>query len=75
MPYFFPPMQTADGLTKPCTSNQRASGIHQCYSGTHGIHNELYLRSRTGVSASFLALTCAEGSESSSSRQTEGKLS
>jgi len=39
------------------------------------MRNELYLRSRTGVRASFLALTCAEGSESSSSRPTEGKLS
>src|SRR5258708_24766090 len=33
MPHFFPPIQTADGLTKPRTSNQRASSIHQCYFG------------------------------------------
>jgi hypothetical protein len=42
---------------------------------THTMRNELYLRSRTGVRASFIAPTFAEGSESSSSRQTEGKLS
>src|SRR5437868_6848100 len=42
---------------------------------THGMRNELYLRSRTGVRASFIALTLAEVSESISSRQTEGKLS
>ena len=41
----------------------------------HGMRNELYLRSRTGVRASFIALTLAEVSESLSSRQTEGKLS
>ena len=33
------------------------------------MRNELYLSSRTGVRASFIVLTCAEGSESSSSRQ------
>jgi len=42
---------------------------------THGMRNELYLRSRTGVRASVIAFTCAEGSESISSRQPEGKLS
>src|SRR6266446_1058025 len=41
----------------------------------HGMRNEFYLRSRTGVRASFMALRFAEGSESTSSRQTEGKLS
>ncbi len=41
---------------------------------THGMRNEFALRSRTGVRASFMALTCAEGTESLSSRQTEGKL-
>jgi hypothetical protein len=47
----------------------------ECGYRTNGMRNKLYLRSRTGVRASFLALTCAEGSESSSSRQTKGKLS
>jgi poly(3-hydroxybutyrate) depolymerase len=42
---------------------------------THGMRNELYLRSRTGVRASCMALTCAERRKSSSSRQPEGKLS
>ncbi len=38
---------------------------------THGMRNEFALRSRTGVRASFLALTCAWGTEGISSRQTE----
>src|SRR6266446_5286182 len=46
----------------------------QCWM-SHGMRNEFYLRSRTGVRASFIALRFAEGSESTSSRQTEGKLS
>jgi hypothetical protein len=42
---------------------------------SYRMRNEFDLRSRTGVRASFIALTFAEGSESISSRQTEGKLS
>src|SRR5258708_2994208 len=41
----------------------------------HGMRNELYLSRRTGVRASCMAHRFASGSESLSSRQTEGKLS
>jgi hypothetical protein len=42
---------------------------------SHGMRNEFDLRSRTGVRASCMALTCAWGTESLSSRHTETPLS
>jgi hypothetical protein len=50
---------------------QRLVAPGSCILLAHGMRNEFALRSRTGVRASFLALTCAWGTEGISSRQTE----
>ena len=42
-----------------CSSSVHQKQVSARLGSAHGMRNELYLRSRTGVSASFLALTCA----------------
>ncbi len=67
----------APGLGRPLTQSHHQAGsdpwVEALVSRAHGMRNELYLRSRTGVRASFSA-SHIHKAESISSLQTEAKL-